>query len=120
MGRDAVSSVSTNEPHDELHEAKTSPYAQILDRGYTILQKVLPPATIESALEEYLRTFEKLRSTRSDRLQISHVLEAAPYGPQLRSRVRDSTARDKLREGDWEHVLPRILDVYRKAANGAS
>jgi ectoine hydroxylase-related dioxygenase (phytanoyl-CoA dioxygenase family) len=72
MGRDAVSSVSTNEPHDELHEAKTSPYAQILDRGYTILQKVLPPATIESALEEYLRTFEKLRSSRSDRLQISH------------------------------------------------
>jgi starch synthase len=52
--------------------------------------------------------------------KLAHVLETAPYDPQLRSRVRDSTTRDKLREGDWEHVLPRILDVYRKAANGAS
>ena len=42
------------------------------DRGYAILENVIPRKEIEAARAEYLQTFEEFEATNSTRLQTSH------------------------------------------------
>ncbi|GIH72062.1 glycosyl transferase family 1 [Sphaerimonospora thailandensis] len=50
--------------------------------------------------------------------RLAEVLETAPYDPELREQTRAPSTRHFLAEGDWERVLPRMLQIYQEAVHG--